>query len=69
MIPQIAMNNRWTPRRKVAILEMIAAGVLAFYDARQQYNLSEEELQSWTRHYEAHGLEGLKVTKKPPIHS
>jgi hypothetical protein len=55
--------RRWTIRRKAAVLNAIANGVLTREEACQRYQLSEEELASWQRIYEAHGLPGLRSTR------
>jgi hypothetical protein len=64
-IPEIPPPNvkRWTIRRKAAVLNAIANGVLTREEALERYQLSEEELASWQQTYEAHGLPGLRSTR------
>jgi hypothetical protein len=63
--PELPPPNvqRWTIRRKATVLTAIANGVLTRGEACQRYQLSEEELLSWQRAYEAHGLPGLRSTR------
>ena len=63
--PELPPANvrRWTIRRKAAVLNAIANGVLTREEACQRYQLSQEELAGWQRIYEAHGLPGLRSTR------
>jgi hypothetical protein len=55
--------KRWTIRRKAAVVRAIAAGLLTSEAACERYQLTPEELASWQRAYEAHGLPGLRSTR------
>ena len=55
--------NRWTSRRKVAVVAAVAVGVLTREEACRRYQLSEEEFLSWQQAFEAHGLRGLGSTQ------
>ncbi len=55
--------QRWTIRRKAAVVIAVTNGVLTREEACQRYQLSEEELLSWQRAFEAHGLPGLRSTR------
>jgi hypothetical protein len=55
--------KRWTIRRKAAVVTAVADGVLTREDACQRYQLTEEELASWQRAFEEHGLPGLRSTR------
>ena len=55
--------QRWTIRRKAAVVIAVTNGVLTCEEACQRYQLSEEELLSWQRAFEAHGLPGLRSTR------
>ena len=63
--PQLPPPNvrRWTIRRKAAVLNAIANGMLTREEACQRYQISEEELASWEQTYEVHGLPGLRSTR------
>jgi hypothetical protein len=55
--------NRWTIRRKAAVVVAIAEGRLTADEACRRYQLTEEELQSWQQAYTEHGLPGLRSTR------
>lgn len=55
--------KRWTIRRKAAVVNAVAGGVLTREEACRRYQLSEEEFQSWQQAMEAHGLAGLRSTR------
>jgi hypothetical protein len=55
--------KRWTIRRKAAVVAAIAGGLLTEAEACERYQLSPEELSSWQRAFEAHGLAGLRSTR------
>ena len=55
--------ERWTIRRKAAVVLAIANGLLSAEEARRRYQLTEQELRSWQQAYEAHGLPGLRSTR------
>ncbi|MGH7030947.1 MAG: DUF1153 domain-containing protein [Stellaceae bacterium] len=55
--------KRWTIRRKAAVVTAVADGVLTREEACRRYQLSDEELASWQRAFEAHGLAGLRSTR------
>ena len=63
--PELPPPNvgRWTIRRKAAVVIAVANGVLTREQVYQRYQISEEELLSWQRAYEAHGLPGLRSTR------
>jgi len=55
-------TSRWVPRRKAEIIAAIKGGMLTFEDACKRYNLGAEELLSWQRSVQKHGLRGLRVS-------
>lgn len=56
-------TKRWVARRKAAVLAALRSGALTIEEARQRYELSEEELRAWQRAFDAHGLPGLRATR------
>ena len=73
MMPQIAKSDRdalppalgirWTRRRKAAVVVAVRSGGITLEEACRLYQLSKEELLSWDRAFELHGLAGLRVTR------
>ena len=57
-----AGTRRWVARRKAAVVAAVRQGVITREEACRRYELSEEELSSWQRSFEAHGVNGLRVT-------
>jgi Protein of unknown function (DUF1153) len=57
---EIIDRQRWTPRRKAALLAMIEAGEMG-PEKLEQIGLSQEELTTWRRDFSDHGLCGLQV--------
>jgi transposase-like protein len=55
--------GRWTVRRKAAVVTAIAAGQISPEEVCRRYQISEEELISWRRAFETHGLPGLRSTR------
>ncbi len=54
---------RWVIRRKAELVAAIRGGLLSLEDACERYQLSEEELESWSNSLARHGLRGLRSTK------
>lgn len=57
--------DRWTPRRKAAVINGLRAGVLREDEAVRDYGLSRAELLSWAVMYDTHGVRGLGVRTGP----
>ena len=55
--------KRWTARRKAAVLEAIAAGVITAEEACRRWRLSPTEVEAWQWVYTLHGLGGLHTTR------
>ena len=55
--------RRWTVRRKAAVVYAVRSGLLSVEDAATRYRLSQEELQSWERDLDRHGLYGLRAKR------
>ena len=56
-------SKRWTIRRKAALIEAIRRGGITLEQARRLYALTVEEIRSWERQLERHGLHGLRATR------
>ena len=56
-------TKRWVVRRKAAVVAAVRSGEITFEEACRRYQLSEEELLSWQRAFEIHGLAGLRRTR------
>lgn len=56
-------TKRWVVRRKAAVLAAVRSGEITIEEACRLYQLSEEELLSWERAFETHGLAGLRATR------
>jgi len=50
-------------RRKAEVVGAVRNGVLTLEAACERYSISLEELLSWQRLIESHGLAGLRVTR------
>jgi hypothetical protein len=56
-------TKRWVPRRKAMIVNAVRDGVMGLEEACRCYELSVEELVTWQRAIETHGIPGLRVTR------
>jgi hypothetical protein len=56
-------TTRWVVRRKAAVVAAVRTGAITMEEACGVYQLSEEELISWERAFEAYGLAGLRTTR------
>jgi hypothetical protein len=56
-------TKRWVIRRKAAVVAAVRSGGITLEEACHRYQLSEEELHSWERVFEIHGLAGLRTTR------
>jgi hypothetical protein len=53
----------WVASRKIIVLAAIDAGSLSIEEACLMYRLSIEEIASWSRLTELHGIDGLKISR------
>ena len=58
-----SIGQRWTARRKAAVIAGVRAGWLPVEDVCQLYNLSVDELLAWERDIDRNGVPGLRVTR------
>jgi hypothetical protein len=56
-------TKRWVIRRKAAVVAAVRRGILTLDEACNRYRLSKEELASWQRLIDQHGLQGLRTTR------
>lgn len=60
---KFARGQVWTARRKIQLMRDIRAGTTSVEQARRDFGVTEDELNSWKGHYENFGFDGLKTTK------
>lgn len=58
-----SVGQRWTARRKAAVIAAVRAGWLPIEDVCQLYTLSVDELLAWERDIDRNGVPGLRVTR------
>ena len=58
-----SVTQRWTARRKAAVIAAVRAGWLPVEDVCQLYTLSVDELLAWERDIDRNGVPGLRVTR------
>jgi hypothetical protein len=56
-------TERWVVRRKAEVVAAVRQGLITLDEACARYRLSTEELLSWKRVIDAHGLRGLRTTR------
>ena len=56
-------TERWVVRRKAEVVAAVRQGLITLDEACARYRLSTEELLSWGRVIDAHGLRGLRTTR------
>ena len=56
-------GQRWTVRRKAALIEAVRGGWLAIDEAGRRYALSVDELLAWERDMDRNGVPGLRSTR------
>ena len=56
-------TKRWVIRRKAEVVAAIRGELLTVEDACTRYGLSAEEIESWQRLVESHGMLGLRTTR------
>lgn len=58
-----ADTRRWVASRKAAVIRAIHGGLITRDEARETYDLSDEELDSWCEAVLQHGEAALKTTR------
>jgi hypothetical protein len=63
-IPELPRaGQRWTVRRKAAVVEAVRGGWLPIDEACVLYNISIDEFISWERDLDRYGVHGLRTTR------
>ena len=58
-----SQNERWTPRRKAAVIEAVRGGWVPIEEICRLYNLSIDEFLAWERDIDRNGVPGLRSTR------
>jgi hypothetical protein len=56
-------KQRWTVRRKAAVVEAVRGGCVAIEEVCTVYNLSIDEFLAWERDIDRNGIPGLRSTR------
>ena len=56
-------RQRWTVRRKAAVIEAVRGGWMPIEEACSFYNISVDEFLSWERDVDRNGVPGLRSTR------
>ena len=56
-------TERWVISRKAEVVAGVRTGLITIEEACERYTLSIEELLSWQRLIDNHGIRGLRATK------
>jgi hypothetical protein len=56
-------NQRWTGRRKAAVIEAVRGGWIPIEEACQLYQISVDEFLAWERDLDRYGVPGLRTTR------
>ncbi len=57
--------KHWVTHRKAEVVAAIRRGLISREEACDRYGISSEELLSWQRLLNEHGLRGLRATRQP----
>jgi hypothetical protein len=56
-------GERWTARRKAAVVEAVRGGWMPIEEACRVYNISVDEFLAWERDIDRNGVPGLRSTR------
>jgi hypothetical protein len=59
----IPLNERWTIRRKAAVVLAVRRGEMSLDEACGRYRLSVDEFVAWERDFDRYGVPGLRTTR------
>src|SRR6266566_5904063 len=56
-------SQRWTVRRKAAVIEAVRGGWVSIDEICELYNVSVDEFLAWERDIDRYGIHGLRTTR------
>jgi Protein of unknown function (DUF1153) len=56
-------RQRWTARRKAAVIEAVRGGWMPIEEVCEVYNISVDEFLAWERDIDRYGVHGLRSTR------
>ena len=56
-------TQRWTVRRKAAVIRAVRGGWVPIEEVRSLYNISADEFLAWERDVDRYGVPGLRATR------
>ena len=56
-------RQRWTVRRKAAVVEAVRGGWIPIEEACELYSISVDEFLAWERDLDRYGIHGLRTTR------
>ena len=56
-------HQRWTVRRKAAVIEAVRGGWIPIEEACELYSISVDEFLNWERDIDRNGIPGLRTTR------
>ena len=63
-VPELpSPGQRWTTRRKAALIQAVRGGWVPIEEACWQYKLSVDEFLAWERDIDRYGVPGLRTTR------
>ena len=63
-MPELPLpGERWSPRRKAAVVEAVRGGWVPIDEMCRLYNLSVDEFIRWERYLDRNGVPGLRSTR------
>jgi hypothetical protein len=57
------LRQRWTVRRKAAVIEAVRGGWVPIEEVCELYNISVDEFLAWERDIDRYGVPGLRTTR------
>ena len=62
-LPPRRSGLRWVPNRKLAVICAVRGGLITLEDVSKRWGISIEEYRIWEKQVDAHGRDGLRVTR------
>ena len=63
-VPELPRSGqRWTVRRKAAVIEAVRGGWVPIEEICELYNISVDEFLGWERDLDRNGIHGLRTTR------